>query len=373
MCPDLSAPSGRKDRGQADRDRARALPPRSPRDDYLLGTSLLASGDPAAAEGALERSVAADARRFWAWFALGLCHHEQGRYAEAAGDFAPCPALVPRCPDLLRTGASRCCCPTRLVATPGPHYDREPRPPTQAAEGPRESGPRGPGTGAGRAALADLDRAARLGRAPDPGLLAAWAEALGRRGRAAEAAAGFDEAHRKRPGAPKTHLPRVFWRLPTDPLAARSDFETVLADDPPHARAHLGEALALRLSDPAAALGQADLAVESDPSLLDALQLRALLRARLGQASAVDDVDRLLRAPTPHRLYNAACALALLSRSTGDDGPIPRSLDLLRRALEAGFDPSIARADPDLDSLRVRPEFGRMLAGRGSPYSPPPR
>ena len=43
----------------------------------------------------LRRAVGLDARRFWAWFALGLCHYDQARYAEAAADFGVCAALAP--------------------------------------------------------------------------------------------------------------------------------------------------------------------------------------------------------------------------------------------------------------------------------------
>ena len=54
-------------------------------------------------------------------------------------------------------------------------------------------------------------------------------------------------------------------------------------------------------------------------------------------------------------LYNAACARALSSRND-------EALDLLRRALDAGFDdPDHLREDDDLDGLRSDPRFGQLL------------
>ena len=45
---------------------------------YLLGTSLLALGQPDRAEISLSRAVALNPRQFWTWFALGICHSDQG-------------------------------------------------------------------------------------------------------------------------------------------------------------------------------------------------------------------------------------------------------------------------------------------------------
>jgi len=54
-------------------------------------------------------------------------------------------------------------------------------------------------------------------------------------------------------------------------------------------------------------------------------------------------------------LYNAACAQALASRKA-------EALDLLQRALDAGFDdPDHLREDDDLDALRAEPRFRQLL------------
>ena len=79
-------------------------------------------------------------------------------------------------------------------------------------------------------------------------------------------------------------------------------------------------ALLMRGTDLRGALAHLDRALESNPNLIDAVQLRALVRARLGERAALDDVDRLVESATPHRLYNAACAVAILSETAGTRG-----------------------------------------------------
>ena len=86
---------GDADRAARDRDRAARLAPSTSQDLTMLGTSLLASGDLAGAESALRAAITRDVTSLWAWFAMGHCHFEQGRYLEAAGDFSACVALGP--------------------------------------------------------------------------------------------------------------------------------------------------------------------------------------------------------------------------------------------------------------------------------------
>ncbi len=45
----------------------------------------------------------------------------------------------------------------------------------------------------------------------------------------------------------------------------------------------------------------------------------------LGELSAIDDAERLARTPTAHRLYNASCALAILSRTAHQEGLASRA------------------------------------------------
>ena len=143
---------------------------------------------------------------------------------------------------------------------------------------------------------------------------------------------------------------------------AQGSPDRAMALDPHDARARLGRAHLLRGDDPRAALAEVESALAESPDLGDALQLRALLRARLGDPAAETDVDRLLLIPTPQRLYNAACALSLLSRSRSEDGPrlVTRALDLLQRALDSGVSSARLAEDPDLDALRRSPRFPKL-------------
>jgi tetratricopeptide (TPR) repeat protein len=351
-----------------DRKRAEKMQPTSARDLYLLGTSLLVAREHERAEAMLTRAVTQDPKRFWSWFVLGLCHHDQKRYLEAAGDFSACTALSPEFawPHLNR-GLSLATA-GRLAAARD-SYDRalEANPNFLEAHVNRGIARLELGDAAG--ALTDLDFAVRHGRDSDTGIRLARAEAVGRLNRREEALREFDDVLKVRPDDAATLVARGFFLMAEQPVKAEADWKHVLDLDPGQgrarhqARARYGLALLRRARDPSSALELVDAALEQDRSLLDAVQLRALLRARLGQVSAVADVDRLLQAPTPHRYYNAACALSVLGKSTGDDRYLLRALELLKSAIEAGFNRDALTSDPDLDPLRGLAAF-QKIAGK---------
>ena len=64
-------------RAAEDRARCDAISPSTGRDFYLIGTALLAKGEPDRAENALIKAIGLAPQGFWAWFALGLCHYDQ--------------------------------------------------------------------------------------------------------------------------------------------------------------------------------------------------------------------------------------------------------------------------------------------------------
>ncbi|MDE2507963.1 MAG: hypothetical protein KGM43_12185, partial [Planctomycetota bacterium] len=76
----------------------------------------------------------------------------------------------------------------------------------------------------------------------------------------------------------------------------------------------------------------------------------------------LDDVDRLAATPTPPRLYNAACAVALLVQTTHEPRLAHHALELLRKAIDAGFDPARAARDPDFKALRDQKDFQELIA-----------
>ena len=286
---------GRHDLAARDRALAARVPPASARDYYLLGTSLLARGEIDRAEVPLSRAVALDPRRFWAWFALGICHSDQGRHHDAAHDFSVCTTLAPgfAWPHLNR-GLALARSGRLLEARVA--YDRALELDPDFAEALVDRALVDLELDDPAQALRDLDRAIGLGRRA-PAVLTARAEALARLGRRDEAERAYSEVIPGNPADPIALVARGFFRLGGDPAGAEEDFGRALDLDPHSARARLGAAYLRRWHDPRAALAQVESALAEDPEFADALQLRALLRARLGDPAAEADVDCLLRCP----------------------------------------------------------------------------
>ncbi len=330
----------------------------------MLAETELASGDPRRAEEMLRRALALDVSSFWTWFVLGHCHYQQGRFLEAAGDFAACIARGPRFAwahfnrglALARAGRlldakvaydTACTLAPSLVEAVVNRglVELELDQPAQAR--------------------ADFERALALGR-KDTVVLTALAEACSRLGSPADATAIFARLLAEHPGDPAVLTARAFSLLKSIPEEARRDLAKVLARDPRNPRANYGLALLERGTDPAAALDHLDQAILRDRDLLDAVQLRALVRGRQGDAGVLDDIQHLLASPTPTRYYNAACALALYAKKSGRTDVIPRVIDLLARAIEGGIAPGECAQDPDLAILHGRAEFQRLV-GNPSP------
>lgn len=350
---------GLADRARRDRAREDQTPPKSSRDFALLGTSQLVKRNWAQAEVALRRAVELDKRRFWAWFGLGYCLFEQGRYLEAAGNFMVCTALEPNFAwPYMNQGLA--------LAHAGRLNEA-----LTAYNQALQHNPRFAEALVNRAlvqleldnltgAESDLRRAITLDR-KEPNVLAALGEVLARLGRRDEAERLYARLLATDPDNQGFRIARAVLRLKADPAGSRLDLEHVLERNPRNARALYVMARLVQGSDRSQALAFANQAFNADPSLSDALQLRALLRARLGDLSAVDDVERLTQAPTATRLYNGACALAILSKTPANAALAGRSLALLSRALEAGFSPTSAAADPDLKPLQTLPEFQALI------------
>lgn len=351
---------GESELAKSDSDLAAAIIPTTCHDLTLLGSSLLAAGDNARAEEALRRALKLDGTSFWAWFLLGHCHYAQRRFLEAAGDFTVCASRdstfswvhFNRGLALAKAG--------RLLGA------------QDAYDSALEIDPKFPEALANRAlvelelnqadrAAADLERAIDLGR-DDVVILAALGEAFARQGRRDEAEHFFASLLARNPADSVALVARGITRLAYDRKSARGDLSRALLIDPDDAHAHYGMALVIRQTDAEKALGHLDRALAADPNLTDAIQLRALIRARLGKREALDDVDRLIESPTCHRLYNAACAIAIYASAARDTRPLRHGLELLARALECGFSAREAVADPDLAAIRQLPEYRRLIA-----------
>ena len=349
-----------------DRKCEAASRPVTARDFALLGTTHLSQGDLVMAEDCLVQAVNLEPRHFWAWFALGHCRSELGRFLDASADFQCCIILEPKfawprmnrglcLARVGRLGEARTCYEQALVANPGfeESWVNLSLVALELNDLP--------------AAERAMEQAISLG-ASDEGKLLALAEIKGRRGDCSGGEKLFDQILREKGESASRLAARGIFRLAFDPKGALADLRRAQAIDPAHARAHYGLAMALRKESPGEALKEADLALERDPSLFDALQLRALLRARTGDLAALNDVERLTQAPTPHRLYNAACALALLVGTADQARLRSGSLEFLDRALSGGMSVEMAAKDPDLASLHSLPAFAMLISkSRKSP------
>ncbi len=347
-------------RAAEDRTRRDAISPSSGRDYYLLGTALLAKGEPDRAEAALIKAVGLTPQGFWPWFALGLCHFDQKRFTESAGDFAVCTVLSPRFAwpwvnrglALGRVG--------RLIEARAA-YDRALEADDSMVDALANRGRVALELGDASAAVDDLTRAVAKGRR-DTDTQAALGEALGQAGRKDEAGRLLDGLVAEHPNAILPRIARGTLRLISRPAAAEADFRQILMVDSKHPGALLGLARLSRLSKPRESLRLALLCLESDPNRVDAVELCAWLRGSLGDPAVVGDVDRLIRNPTANRLYNAACSLALYDKHHHDPNLSDRAIGYLRRAVQSGIAASTVRDDPDLTSLHGEPSFRELFA-----------
>ncbi len=342
---------------EAARDRARRdqTEASTGRDFYLLGTALLVEGQVDRAESALLKAIGLDPRRFWGWFSLGLCHYEQGRFAESAGDFAVCAVLAPKFTwPWMNRGLALARAGRLIEAREAYHRAVEADPKNTMARVDRAL--TALELGDAPSAVADLEKAFADG-AKDPATRAALAEALARAGRRDEALALLNDLIQADPDATIPRVVRGMIVRSTDPKLAEDDFRHVLSLNPRDPGANLGLARLKMANNPDAALDHVDNALAVDPHRTEALELRAWLRGKLGDPLAVNDVERLILTPTPHRLYNAACSLALLAEKKPDPALTTRAVELLGRALESGFPVAKVRGDPDLRSLHDNPQF----------------
>jgi eukaryotic-like serine/threonine-protein kinase len=350
---------GEAQKAARDRSLAEATPPITARDYYLLGTSLLSQQRPDKAETALLKAVELEPDQFWGWFSLGLCHFDQSRFDASAGDFTASAMRAPRFAwpwmnrglALARAG--------RLVEALV-SYNQAIQIDGRNAEALACRGLISLELDNASAAVGDLEKAVSLGLR-DPSIRAGLGQAMARAGRQGEGLHLLTELIEADPDANLPRVMRGMLQISTDPKLAEADFRHVLTVDPKHPVANLGMARLLRVFDPSEALPFVDLAMSDAANRIEALELRAWLRGRLGDPRAIDDVNLLIQTPTRYRLFNAACALALLSESQADPKLTARALELIRRALDSGFPIDLVRDDPDLKSLRSNPAFRKLI------------
>jgi serine/threonine protein kinase/Tfp pilus assembly protein PilF len=375
------------DEGGAERAREAAaqLQPASARDHYLLAVSYVRNSANEADAHAravkeLEEAVRLEPRHYWSWLQKGLCHEELGHHTAAAADFGVCIGLWPefawgyfnrgyaqaragrlaealedytaaltRDPDFLLAYLNR---GSTLLALK--RYEP---------------------------ALADFTRAADLGGDDATRLTAQTGrgEALEALGRPDEADAAFaaafgagrpvDEDVRRR-----ALLGYGFAVQARRPRRAREAFAEVLRDRPDDAEALYGQAMVLENQDrPEEAVASYTRALQADPGLLEAQRRRGIVLARLGRFDeAQQDVNWCLeREKSGPVYYAAACVSALLAQAWERRGgktaaeveaATDQGLTFLQWALANGYGRDRAATDRDLEGIRRRPQFQRLLA-----------
>jgi len=151
---------------------------------------------------------------------------------------------------------------------------------------------------------------------------------------------------------------------------ARNAFIEAIEHEPRKASLHrdLGDTyLKLNRRDAARAeyeraieVAQATLTVNSQDPF--SIVLIALCEANLGRRSRAERhaTEAMALAPANRDImFRSAKVFALT-------GNRPAALDALRRAVERGYDPAVARRDPELASLRSTAEFERVLSARAA-------
>jgi hypothetical protein len=96
-------------------------------------------------------------------------------------------------------------------------------------------------------------------------------------------------------------------------------------------------------------------------------------------AEAVAEVAELAKSPNwdAGGWYNFACVYAVASRTGGMNPPAlqyaDRAVELLQKAVKAGYkDTAHMKKDPDLDPLRDREDFKKLLAELEAKSQKPP-
>ena len=347
--------------------KARTMPPVSARDHYWRATTCAYKGNYGEAITELNQALRLNPRHYWSWLQRGICHLEQGEQALAVGDFNACVALWPdfawsyfnRGHVLAQLGKK-----PEALADYGAAIERDVdfvyaylnRALVYLdSQRPAE-------------ALADFDRAAALGR-DDVNLHAGRGLALEALGRPGEADKAFQLAWRR--DANNSHMLvaygfAVYRRLPIESQAA---FTKVLAGEPRNTRARygLGMLAAARDRQSQEALTLFTMAIDLDPSFVEARRGRANVSAHRGEWDwARQDIDWCVKTePTGVTLYAGACVYALmadkctnrvLAKWAGE-----RALDLLAAALARGYGGDQADTDTDLSGIRNQAEFRRIL------------
>jgi serine/threonine protein kinase/Tfp pilus assembly protein PilF len=335
--------------------RADALP-RGGEDAFLEGRQLMAEGRLVAAQRVLREAVQADPRNFWATFHLAACAHRLGQDWDAAGAYDIC---VSHSPGFFGTHYNRAQVRFRMgrAAEAEADFDRaiEARPEwadvyfLRALT--REAQQRY------AEAVADLNRALELGYTPTSVYLVRSRVHTKLKDKPA-ADRDLAEGLKIEPTDERGWLARAQARLYTDPAAALGDYDKALELNPRSVSALQGRGhLLSRAGKNREAADALTRLIEINPESADAWSGRGVLHARLNDREAAlrDATEALRLSERPATKYQVAGIYATTSRTKADDRR--EAFALLDAALRAGFGFEYLDKDRELDPIRTDPEF----------------
>lgn len=213
------------------------------------------------------------------------------------------------------------------------------------------------------AAVADYTAALEQG-APYTRIYFLRARSYEKLGNHEPAAKDFKVGLESTPTDEESWIARGIARLTKDPEGSLSDFREALKLNPKSISAlqNIVHVSADVLNRDAEAMESLNRILEIESQNADALAGRAVLFARRGdRVKSLADLGALLKvSQQPSHLFQASCALSLISSSTGIE--LPRAMRLLSIAVTQ--DPQLAaraKDDKDLARLRDESEFGKLI------------
>jgi eukaryotic-like serine/threonine-protein kinase len=342
------------------REELRSMPPKSPRDHYLLGQWLVKEGHYRDALPHLIQATQDDPESFSAWMVRGNAHVALDQSDFAVASFSAAIALRP---DFAPAWFNRGRAYSKL------HFHE--------------------------LALEDLNRAialdadlseAYIQRASTRQALGQWDESVADLCRALEcshcstlvwflrsfareqtgdwlgSATDWARGLNEQPNDELSFVARAENRL-DHPEAALADVESALrmnsiSADGLQLKAHI---LSERLHKPEESLAVLDRIVELYPDSATARAGRGVVLARQGKRTAAvrDAEESLSRDTKAPIMYMVACIYALTSQE--DSGDRLQAFELLSSALRRGYGLDIVDEDKDLDPIRKLPEFTRIV------------
>ncbi len=357
---------------KAARQKAGQITPACARDHYLLATSFERMGRHADAIAELNKALRLNPNHYWSLVQRGICYRNQGELLSAAGDFGRCAGIEPdfalghyNLGCILDQSDKR----EQAIAS----YSAALRCDQGFALAYLARGVALLNLKQFQVALDDWDKAASLGR-DDALLHLGRGTALEGLHKFKEADAAFALARARIQTLPADKQARllsdygfaVYKRLPE---AADQAFTEALRCQPHFQRALYGKAMVLvEQGNEGDAIAWFDEALKWHPSFIEARRPRAVLLARVGKlAKAQQEINVCLQqdGETGITLYNAACILALAAQKSADNNVRKdredQAISVLAKAFQQGYGQAGAAADPDLRSLRGRPDFQALL------------